>query len=155
MFPRLKVCILGLTWRASTVDSSIVVLTNGEVQGRTRFGKKFFPWFDRSFPYSAEWKHRTRQHTTRRDSKAHPATCGLERDSTNRSSILLESCVRISAARLWYSTWAWTRAASWLTCSICERRQGPETMTAVIYHSKVDTSSIISCLFLISDDFPQ
>lgn len=47
---------------------------------------------------------------------------GGAKGSTDRSSILLHSCVRISAARLWYSTWAWTNAASWLTCSICGRK---------------------------------
>lgn len=49
-------CLLGLTWRASAVDSSIVVLADGEVQRRPWFGDVLPPWFAGSFPYPAEWK---------------------------------------------------------------------------------------------------
>lgn len=54
MYGSHQVCVLGLTWRASTVDSSVVVLTDGEVQRRTWFRNVLFPWFARSIPYPAE-----------------------------------------------------------------------------------------------------
>lgn len=38
-------CDQGLTWRASAVDPSVVVLTDGEVQGRARFGNVLLPRF--------------------------------------------------------------------------------------------------------------
>lgn len=53
MFLNDEVCIAGLTWRASTVDASIVILTDGEVQRRTWFRNVLFPWFVRSIPYPA------------------------------------------------------------------------------------------------------
>lgn len=68
-----KVYILGLTWRASTVDASIVVLTDGEVQRRTWFRSELFPWFDRSVSYPVKWKT---QNPSMHKQLRHPITYG-------------------------------------------------------------------------------
>ena len=41
------------------------------------------------------------------------------------SSSLTVTCCRIWTACLWYSSWAWTSADSWLTCSICRSMGEP------------------------------
>lgn len=43
-----------LTWRTGSVDSSVVVLAEGEIQRLARFGNKLFPGFGGSFPHPAE-----------------------------------------------------------------------------------------------------
>lgn len=44
------------------------------------------------------------------------------------SSSLTVTCCRICMACLWYSSWAWTSADSWLTCSICGPRAGKHAL---------------------------
>lgn len=56
MFLNNELCSPGLTWRASTVDASIVVLTDREVHRRTWFRGVLFPRFVRGFPYPAKWE---------------------------------------------------------------------------------------------------
>lgn len=86
------------------MDSSVVVLAEGEIQRLTRFGNKLFPGFGGSFPHPAVWNSggtleiSLALNTSSIQQTANRKGAG---GSADRSSILLESCVRISAERLW------------------------------------------------------
>lgn len=82
------------------MDSTIVVLTEGEIQRRTRFRNKLFPGFAGGFPYPAQSNTGSLRcaHVVLNVVLNTDKTGGV---TTNRSSILLVSCVRISAERLW------------------------------------------------------
>lgn len=100
MFPGGRLQGVALTWRTSSVDSTVVVLAEGEVQRLARFGNKLFPGFGRSFPHPAVWNSGgTFEISLALNISIIQQT--EQEGSADRSSILLESCVRISAERLW------------------------------------------------------
>lgn len=58
------------------------------------------------------------------------------------SSSLTVTCCSIWTACLWYSSWAWTSAESWLTCSICRAVGGN--------HAVVTTFLSLSSLYYLA-----
>ena len=110
------------TWwssgRFGRVDPSVVALAGGQqLQGHSGFRSVLLPRFTGHFFYPGQLTKKVCVSTLIDVSWVIFITA--EPTDQYLSSILLESCWRISAERLWYSNWAWTNAASWLTCSIC------------------------------------
>lgn len=84
------------------MDSTVVVLAEGEIQRLTRFGNKLFPGSGGSFPHPAVWNSGgTLEISVALNTSSIQQTEQEGSGSADRSSILLESCVRISAERLW------------------------------------------------------
>lgn len=88
------------------MDSTVVVLAEREIQRLARFGNKLFPGFGRGFPHPAVWDSRGTFEIsvalkTSSIQQTQQEEGGGESVGADRSSILLQSCVRISAERLW------------------------------------------------------
>lgn len=123
------------------VDPSVVALAGGEeLKSHPGFRVELFPRLAGDFFYPVPTSNALATITTAQPSANHIFlfqlifwwTHGWLR--SHLSSILLASCWRISAERLWYSNWAWTNAASWLTCSICNTHTHTNAHTVMEPH---------------------
>lgn len=58
--------------------------------------------------------------------------CKMQGTVKYLSSSLTVTCCKIWTACLWYSSWAWTSAESWLTCSICRLMKGNHALVTTL-----------------------